>query len=83
MKNLHKEIGNLIEKFAKKQEIEFEGWVCDEIGGMAEFSGGNYYLNLTDIMRDMLKDVNKGVILDWYNTSTYISYNSFLMGLRE
>ena len=66
--------------------MDFNGWVADEVGGIAECS--DFYFNFLDIVKDIEKNVDKGVIIDWYysnidNENNYINYNSWLMGLRH
>ena len=75
----------LVAEFEKKQEIDFDGWVGDEIGEIALFSG-EYFFNLSDIVLDLKTNQPKGLILKWFNESIdfhhYINYKSYKMGLR-
>jgi hypothetical protein len=81
----------LVQKFSNKQDIEFDGWVGDEIGGTATFIS-QYFFDLSDIILDLKTKQPKGMILDWqdeyveFNTSSeeqkYINYKSYIMGLR-
>jgi hypothetical protein len=80
-------------KFAKKQKIDFDGWVGDEIGGTAVFAT-QYYFNIDDIVLDIKTKQPKGFILQWqdemidFNIGKHtenfknINYKSFTMGLR-
>lgn len=83
----YKEICNaIVIQFCEKQSMSFNGWVADEVGGIAECS--DFYFNFLDILKDVEKKVEKGVIIDWYysnidNENNYINYNSWLMGLRH
>lgn len=83
----YKEICNaIVVQFCAKQEMDFNGWTADEVGGIAECS--DFYFNFLDILKDIEKKVDKGVIIDWYysnidNENNYINYNSWLMGLRH
>lgn len=80
-----------VQKFCNKQKIDFDGWVSDEIGGIASFAC-QYFLNLSDIILDIKTKQPKGLILDWQSESVdfnmlkeekqYISYKSYTMGLR-
>ncbi len=80
-----------IKLFCEKQEVEFDGWVGDEIGGVASFVFV-YYFHLSDIILDIHTNQPKGLILSWqnddvdFNSSTkdtkHINYKSYTMGLR-
>ena len=77
--------------FCKKQDIEFDFWVADEVGGIACFIS-QYFFNLSDIILDIETEQPRGSILDWQNTEVdrhfageekpYINYKSYTMGLR-
>lgn len=81
----------IIIKFCKKQKIDFDGWVGNEIGGVASFSC-QYYFNFSDIILDLNTKQPKWKILDWqsedieYNLFNkqpqHINYKSYIMGLR-
>jgi hypothetical protein len=81
-----------VAKFEKKQQIDFEGWVDYEIGGIASFSF-QYYFNLSDIIFDLKTNQPKGCIKNWSNEETdfnvfnknpqHINYKSYTMGLRH
>lgn len=71
--------------FCEKQEMSNEGWVGDEIGGIACCS--DFYFNLHDIILDIKNKQPKGLIIDWYyscldNPEKTINYKSYTMGLR-
>lgn len=80
-----------VQKFCNKQQLDFDGWVGDEIGGIASFSC-QYFFNLSDIILDLNTKQPKGLILDWqsdavdfnmFNPSPQnINYKSYTMGLR-
>jgi hypothetical protein len=84
----------LVSLFVKKQGIEFDYWVSDEVGEIASFCGSQYFYTLSDIMYDLKNDLPKGLILQWtadsceYNISKpqkeqrYINFRSYWMGLR-
>ena len=82
----------LVAKFEEKQQIEFEGWIGDEIGGLASFSF-QYFFNLADIILDLKTNQPKGCIINWSEEETdfnlfnenphYINYKSYTMGLRH
>lgn len=81
-----------IELFVKKQNIEFDGWVGNEVGGIASFCS-QYFFNLSDIIIDLTTDQPIGLILNWqtedvdYNLFNgnpfHINYKSYTMGLRH
>jgi hypothetical protein len=80
-----------IQKFCKKQDFNFDGWIGDEIGGIASFSE-QYFFNLSDIILDLNTKQPKGLILNWQNDGVdvhfkhpsfaTINYKSYTMGLR-
>ena len=83
----------IINKFAKKQDLQFDGWVGDDIGNVSCFCG-EYYFNLSDIILDLKTKQPKGFILQWqieyleFNVTKEIeqhkniNYKSYTMGLR-
>jgi hypothetical protein len=92
--NKHETICNeIVYKFAKKQKMNFNGWVGDHVGGTAEFAS-QYYFNINDIVLNLKTKQPKGFILQWqdeyvkFNIGKQsenfkdISYYSFTMGLR-
>ena len=80
-----------IKKFSAKQEIQFDGWVGDEIGGIASFCQ-QYFFGMDQIILDLNTKQPKGLILSWQNENTdcavknkkpkYINYKSYTKGLR-
>ena len=83
---------NLIDIFCNKQEIDFDGWIGDEIGGMASFNC-EYFFSFSDIVLDFNTKQPKGQILNWSNEDLelnmfrknhqHINYKSYTMGLRH
>ena len=69
-----KYIDNKIKAFCKKEEVEFDSWVGNVIGGIAIF--GKYYLNYTDIIYDLQTNQIKGTIFRWYDYSILNPYKS-------
>ena len=63
-----------VQKFCNKQQIECDGWVGDEIGGIASFAC-QYFFNLSDIILDLNTKQPKGQILDWQNED--VEFNMF------
>ena len=81
----------IVKKFAKKQDIDFDGWVGNDVGGIAAF-GGEYFLGMKDIILDLKTKQKKGLILEWQNViieyamsdppKQPINYKSYTLGLR-
>ena len=96
LKKLHvdycKICNDYILAFEKKQGIVSDGWVGDEIGGIASFDC-QYFFNLSDIILDLNTKQPKGNILDWQSSDVdfnmfnekpqHINYKSYTMGLRH
>jgi len=80
-----------VKLFCKKQGIEFDFWIGDEIGGIASFIQ-QYYFTISDIALDLNTRQPKHLILSWHNDSVdysfkhtdgfKINYLSYTMGLR-
>lgn len=80
-----------VKAFCKKQGLEFDGWVGDEVGGIASFIH-QYFFNLSDIVLDLNTRQPKGLILNWQTDGVdfnmfkenphYINYKSYTLGLR-
>lgn len=78
-------------RFCEKQDIEFDGWIGNEIGGIASFIS-QYFFTIDEIILDLNTKQPKGLILDWqsagvdhnmFNKSQVnINYKSYTMGLR-
>ena len=78
-----------IKRFCDKQDISFDGWIADDIGGIASFID-QYFFNYNDIVYDITNNCEKGLILSWQdcNMELYekgintINYHSYTRGLR-
>ena len=74
-----------IKKFCYKQKIQFDGWIGDEVGGIACFVS-QYYFSLSDIILDLNTKQQKWLILEWQDDGieevSKINYKSYTMGLR-
>ena len=73
-------------QFEKKQEIEFDGWVANDIGSVAGFIG-QYYFNMEDMIYDLTTDQPKDMILDWQDyvvttEKTHVNYRAYSKGMR-
>ena len=80
----------VVEAFAKKQDLDFDGFVGGEVGGVASFSC-QYFFNIDDMVHDLKTDQPVGLILQWQEDGvdahfngdeTKINYKSYCMGLR-
>ena len=74
-----------LKDFCNKQEMTNEGWVNDDVGGVAICS--DFYFNLRDIVWDINSNQPRGKIIDWYHQNLEtpeksINYYSFTKGLR-
>lgn len=72
-------------KFCEKQDMNFEGWVGDFIGGIAMCS--DFYFDFSDIVLDINTKQSKHTIIEWHdqnveNENKIINYYSFTKGLR-
>lgn len=84
--NTHLQIEYVIEAFEIKHDLEFQGFVADDIFGIADF-GGTYFFNISDIYFDLISNQPKGLIIQWLedcleNQEQTINYRSYAMGLR-
>jgi hypothetical protein len=81
----------IVKRFAKKQELDFDGWVGNEVGGIASFAS-QYFFSMEDIILDLKTKQKKGFILEWQNDMVEyamseppkqtINYKSYTLGLR-
>lgn len=72
-------------EFSDKQDMDFNGWIGNEIGGLAEFA--DMFFSMPDIVWDINSKQPKGLIIDWYNDNIdnpikSINYFSYTKGLR-
>ena len=75
-----------IDAFCKKQDVDFDGWIGDDVGGIAEFLG-QYYFNFQDIVWDVNSKQPKWLIFSWQDEclaekTKCINYFSYTKGLR-
>lgn len=71
--------------FCDKQEMDFEGWVGDDVGGIA--CCNDFFFSFHDIVLDINSKQKKGLIIEWYyqsveNSEKTINYYSYTKGLR-
>ena len=67
--NYERACDDIVSEFCKKQDIEFYGWIADEVGGVAGFAH-DYFFNVCDLILDLKTNQPKGLILEWQNDST-------------
>ena len=84
-KNYESSCNQYLKEFCKKQDFTNDGWVNDDIGGIALCS--DFFFNLHDIVWDINSKQPKGIIINWYydnleNTEKCINYYSYTNGLR-
>ena len=60
-------VKDYIEFFEEKEEMEFEGWVADQWGGVAFVS--DYTIDFLDIKYSIDHELDAGFILQWMNDS--------------
>jgi len=88
LKQQYKEIvTKYIDIFCEKQEVCFEYWIANQIGGIACF-GDVLIFNFTDIVYDINTNQPKHLIIDWIyesvdNPHKSINYYSYSKGLRH
>ena len=85
-KDYEKACKDYIKLFCEKQDLGFDGFVNDEIGGIALCS--DFFFNFQDIVWDVNAKIPKGVIIEWYdaqleNPEKAINYYSYTKGLRN
>lgn len=78
-KDYEKACNHYIRLFSKKNDIKFDYWIANLIGGVAAF--GDYYFNFQDIIWDVNSEQLPGTILKWYeemleNNKTYYQYTN-------
>jgi hypothetical protein len=80
----------IVKAFAKKHEVDFDGWVSDDVGGVASFSC-QYFFNIDDMVHDLKTNQKKNLILRWQEDgvdahfrgdTSNINYRTYCMGLR-
>ena len=78
-----------IKAFCKKQGIEFDYWISDEVGGIAQFID-QYFFDMQTIRHDIDTNQPKGLIMQWQNDCVdngniereKINYKSYSKGIR-
>lgn len=83
--NYERACDDYVVAFCVKQEMGFEFWVGDDIGGIAMI--GDYFFNMHDMVWDVNSEQPAGLILSWYeecieHPKKAINYFSYTKGLR-
>jgi len=86
--NLKKAINAYVTAFEVKHETVIDGFIADDIIGIALFADS--YFNMSDIIFDLDNSCPKDFIWDWYNQTLdrameekqTINYKAWTMGLR-
>lgn len=89
----YKACNELVKEFCKKQDMEFDGWVGDEVGRHASFES-YWVFHCHDIVTDLQLKAPKRLIKEWteagcehnegkeYKDWQTINYKSYIKGLR-
>ena len=51
--------------FSKKHDIEFDGWIGDNVGEIAFFA--DYFVDFEDIRYDIDNDIEEKKFFEWYD----------------
>ena len=71
-------------KFAKKHDLKFDGWVNNEIGETAYFTGFPIYDDMAATMTGIKIDINNNINVDCYeNYIEYIIENEIKMNYKN
>lgn len=78
--NYNNAVNAYINEFAIKYEIDFDGWVADRVGEVANF--GDYFFSFEQIKYCIDKDVKFDVLIDWQDFAmehkdNYINLDSY------
>jgi len=85
-KRHEKSISQYLEAFCDKQELDFDFWVGDHVGGIAHF-GDIVFYDFMDIKYDIDTKQPKGLIWLWAmvnmdDKAAHCNYISYCMGYR-
>ena len=90
IKDFERSTALLVEMFCKKQDVEVEHIVKDDVTGI--YCIGDNFFSLSDIYFDMKENKPKGLIFEWQDYVTdyrvrkvstgFINYQSYCMGAR-
>lgn len=77
-------VNKYMELFCKKQEVDFEYWVGDDVGGVVEIADA--FFDFNDIRYDIDTNQPENLIFEWYweliESKIKINYSSYSKGLR-
>lgn len=71
---LNQTIQKYVDLFCIKHGLEFDFWVSDLTGTVASFSS-SYFFNFEYIRLDLEKEVNKSLIMEWYDEMLEVAQN--------
>jgi hypothetical protein len=81
----------IVAVFCEKQELYFDYWIIDDVGGVAAF--GDYYFSMDEILLDLSTEQEKYFILEYHDANVefnmgkddpkFINYKSYISGLRH
>jgi hypothetical protein len=89
IKKLKKQYDNIcntyVKIFCEKQDMDFEGWVGNDVGSIA--CCNDFFFDLHDIILDIDTNQEEGYIINWYYDNLEIedkniNYYSYIKGLR-
>jgi hypothetical protein len=83
IENYEREVIVTLEKFCNKHFLEFENWVDNKFGCIANFNN-EYYISYQDIVWDILSNQPKDYIIKWLffcseNKDKEINYYNFTL----
>jgi len=65
LKNCEQAINALVDEFCECYELQFEGWVGNEIGGV--FLASDLFLNVNNVMDCFRYGMPKDKFFEWYD----------------
>jgi hypothetical protein len=86
-KRYEKICNEYIQLFVEKHGYEFDGWIGNEVGGIASFID-QYFFSFGDIIFDINNNCEVGLIFHWqddtidHKDECMINYYSYSKGLR-
>ena len=79
-------VHKIIKAFEKKQDLEFQFFVADDVTDVAFFGDVDFF-KFSDIYHDITTNQPKGLIkkclYECLDHDSYINYKSYCMGLRH
>jgi len=73
-----------VEKFCNKHDLDFDGWIGDYFGEVADMS--DLFIDFYDIRYDIDYNIDKHLYKEWYyyrlENNIKVNYRSYLKGAR-